>query len=812
MKFLPDLVTDSDAGVLSRFATQVHDAISLEPHNIQANKFIAVPGVQGAGKTTLAFLMAKQRYVILADVSPTDNAFGAVKNIASQLRNALDVVVTKHPHQEYNLRVRYTKTISALIQLYVVVHLKLLVEFKRLHKEEDLYELFFRFALNGGKHFPIQWLQEHIKSILILGETVESVTSLYRSTLDELEKAEITPQKLLFFVDELPTLKKELVGQFFRQGQLKAATPEEGKEFLKDIQTNPTSLLYITRHTLLLLVCASKFPLPMVGAGTDVAIAAQPEESLGSPWTRDNLLVYSQLLHLTTAHISYQITHGVSLHILPQVIDSFSWRWVGRPFWYAEYFLKTLWGSVDTAASTPTAAVVAASKSAFGQAVDMAARIVKSCLAANKHYHNSQGDITTRQLIQMVYYAMVMNGGKVELQDHVTWRLVNAGLIHIQESIAVPDMSLSHIEEDTNPMDPQRLITVAEPIMQFGIRKVLEAQDPDPILQELSTRLFDVNQTLGKGLAYHGYFGERVVARVLQLNAKGGLPLSLIPGFESLQGTVFDYYSISNVSFGTPENYGMEDVEAMCSWNTHRGFFPSNFAGPDFKLVCNKLSVEKIKKFKGRIVQKLYNACPQNAFVTTQVKVRKDVTGEAALRSLEPTLFYGIRKQTDEEEQFENYSSMQQKFVLWQESNPGAFDVYLRIIYSHSGFSEKFVKSCKEYSHASIAKLRPVILLDSQWIDVGNRKIFNHICGELETPLAPIEDVHYLEQIKNTLAQGMTGTEMKSKLRALGLYFSEQKVAQLQKHLKNWLNWENAYVNLDIGISVYNSELKNMCK
>lgn len=49
-----------------------------------------------------------------------------------------------------------------------------------------------------------------------------------------------------------------------------------------------------------------------------------------------------------------------------------------------------------------------------------------------------------------------------------------------------------------------------------------------------------------------------------------------MPGFEVLRGSVFDFYKLSVECFGSPEDFGISDVEALCSVDYHKGYFQNS--------------------------------------------------------------------------------------------------------------------------------------------------------------------------------------------------------------------------------------------
>lgn len=169
------------------------------------------------------------------------------------------------------------------------------------------------------------WLREEMKAVLVAeGNTA---TQLYSNMVQELGAVGLTSSDILFFVDELPTLKTELQGGFIRKKYLlekQTLTAPKQQEALKD--TDQTSLLYVTRLVCLTLVSNTQFALPMVGAGTDVSMAIQ-QEVLPSPFTRNNLVSFTSLVHVTVAHIVTCINTHVSQSIqkLRHLLNSFDY-------------------------------------------------------------------------------------------------------------------------------------------------------------------------------------------------------------------------------------------------------------------------------------------------------------------------------------------------------------------------------------------------------------------------------------------------------------------------------------------------------
>lgn len=78
MKFLPDITGDL---LLGKFDELINASVSTESRNPQDNKFVIVPASQGTGKTTLAFLLSRKRYVLFVDVSAGSGSFAIVRNI-----------------------------------------------------------------------------------------------------------------------------------------------------------------------------------------------------------------------------------------------------------------------------------------------------------------------------------------------------------------------------------------------------------------------------------------------------------------------------------------------------------------------------------------------------------------------------------------------------------------------------------------------------------------------------------------------------------------------------------------------------------
>lgn len=75
---------------------------------------------------------------------------------------------------------------------------------------------------------------------------------------------------------------------------------------------------------------------------------------------------------------------------------------------------------------------------------------------------------------------------------------------------------------------------------------------------------------------------------------------------------MFDYYKLSIVGFGSPADFDIKDVEALCNWIERIGYFlgsiqhsninlkyfllcPTDLAGPDVKLTCTKMTKKDLK-------------------------------------------------------------------------------------------------------------------------------------------------------------------------------------------------------------------------
>eukprot|EP00026_Physarum_polycephalum_P005030 Phypoly_transcript_05056.p1 GENE.Phypoly_transcript_05056~~Phypoly_transcript_05056.p1 ORF type:complete len:669 (+),score=57.82 Phypoly_transcript_05056:24-2009(+) len=646
-------------------------------------------------------------------------------------------------------------------------------------------------------------MKAHMPRILEDCLSPNSVDRLYVNVASALFDAGIHPKDVLCFIDELPSLKsqKTLEGAFIRQSHHLATSDLDRKKALQSIQERPTSLLYLTRQTLLELVVSTVYPLHIVSAGTDIEVAIQ-SEGMQSLYTCENILSFAHFLHLTPELIWQHMVCGISANLQWPIINKILWQWIGRPYWYTEYFLTTLWTKCCKE-KTAESAIINASKIAFPLAVARASRLVQAHMS--KVVDISEGkQVKFSDLIKLVYYCMMMCGGKISLPDHTLWKLIDLGLVHVMESLAVPNLSTSLTEEGITALEAKLKVTIAEPVMQFGIQKVLEANgQPDPVLSFLHKVLFNTFQMLEKKLSYHGNFAEHAFARNLQLKAKANekKPISMILGFENLRGTVFDYYALSIVGFSTPKQYNLSDVDAMTNSNTRQGFFPSTYTGPDIKLVCKKMNAEELHNALIGVNTERFDACPNTVFLTVQARCRNSAVSEDTLYSLNPDLFYTVCKVKSgtNSEELKDIPG-RQEFSKWLAGNVGAFDVYLRIIYSHSGFGDRFATKCKEYMKSPVAHFRPIVLLDRLSIDEKNKEVFDAICRKQETPLKSYETPEILEAMKASLEEGLTGVKAKKNLKDLGLFFSVGSAQEAKDHLRNWLNWKNDFHDLDISI------------
>jgi hypothetical protein len=93
------------------------------------------------------------------------------------------------------------------------------------------------------------------------------------------------------------------------------------------------------------------------------------------------------------------------------------------------------------------------------------------------------------------------------------------------------------------------------------------------------------------------------------------------------------------VGFGSPADFDIDDKAALCNLIEHIGYFLGNLAGPDIKLICTKMTKKDLEDIGVKVDSKLYNACPQHALVTVQVKCRTAKVGVEALTSLDPCFF-----------------------------------------------------------------------------------------------------------------------------------------------------------------------------
>lgn len=152
---------------------------------------------------------------------------------------------------------------------------------------------------------------------------------MYSELLTRCEETQLS-SKVLFFLDEMPSINRVLREAFIRKSDMDAIT-EEHRNLALTQQNNPTSLLYVTRLALLELVStvsSNLFALPITGAGTDVAIALMPE-TLPSPFTRDNIKPFTELLYVTSTMISKHLKDEVSssIHTIIVLIFNTSLRY-----------------------------------------------------------------------------------------------------------------------------------------------------------------------------------------------------------------------------------------------------------------------------------------------------------------------------------------------------------------------------------------------------------------------------------------------------------------------------------------------------
>lgn len=64
-----------------------------------------------------------------------------------------------------------------------------------------------------------------------------------------------------------------------------------------------------------------------------------------------------------------------------------------------------------------------------------------------------------------------MRGGRLELPDSVMWKLVDFGLVHMRKAVPVSYTTASQ-DDYIPPTSEMEIVTVAEPIMQFGLQHV----------------------------------------------------------------------------------------------------------------------------------------------------------------------------------------------------------------------------------------------------------------------------------------------------------------------------------------------------
>lgn len=64
-----------------------------------------------------------------------------------------------------------------------------------------------------------------------------------------------------------------------------------------------------------------------------------------------------------------------------------------------------------------------------------------------------------------------MRGGKLDFPDNIIWKLVDVGLLHVHEALAVPVLSDSQPDDEPIFVEAKE-VTIAEPILQIGMRRV----------------------------------------------------------------------------------------------------------------------------------------------------------------------------------------------------------------------------------------------------------------------------------------------------------------------------------------------------
>jgi hypothetical protein len=162
--------------------------------------------------------------------------------------------------------------------------------------------------------------------------------------------------------------------------------------------------------------------------------------------------------------------------------------------------------------STADEAVRTASDTALKLAIERATKLAGHFFGGKELIKVGNELLAPREVGKLIYYGLVMCGGKVELPDSVMWKLVNFGLVHMQKAVPVLHTTPSQDEYVPPTSSRQEIVTVAEPIMQFGMQKALENADYDPILSELLRQLTVSLHHLGKGLSYQKYVANLSLA------------------------------------------------------------------------------------------------------------------------------------------------------------------------------------------------------------------------------------------------------------------------------------------------------------